>query len=154
MQPRRLQLSGPQLWEVSAPVDVAAFVRELPQLLPSDAGLMLEGGHRLKSAAKLLRQHALREHPLVVEDILFPRQKPFYVKLSVCLELADAFEKHAAGEVCDHLKAFIGERLLLHWHDIVPGHGAMLLSRKIPEKRVAAFCARLSCAYKQIEWKH
>lgn len=141
-----ISLEVSNVWEISAPPDVATFVRALPRLLPADGGLALENTAFANDVAEVLRQHCLSNHPRLAKGTIFPRSRQFFVALSVCPPLAEMFARHAPHEVCAHLHAFAPDRVLLEWWDADCGD-QWHLSGTFSEQEVESFCGPLGCKY-------
>jgi hypothetical protein len=61
-------------------------------------------------------------------------------------ELAEIAGVVAAPEICDHLHAYMGDRVLLLWYDAFHDT-SLFLSRDIEEESVRTLCRTLHCHY-------
>ncbi|MFH1748842.1 MAG: hypothetical protein ABIG44_17550 [Planctomycetota bacterium] len=146
---RGASISEAPFWEVTAPKDHAGFVRVLSGFLPDSSVLYLEGGSPSHQITDWLETRVIEPSLKIALGTIWPRPKAFHVPATAenVLGLAELFEHHATPEIAIHFHAYRAEEVLLQWHDAFFSD-PLLLSPTIPEKQVAAFCARCGCAYK------
>jgi len=141
-----MSLENANVWEIDAPVDVAAFVRSLPSILPPNAGVVLENTRFATSVFDLFHRHEMPHHPRVVSGVIWPRSTQLYGSISVCEPLGDLLENHAVPEVCDHLHGFVADRVLLEWWDASCGD-QWHLSGTYTKQQVEVFCEPMGCDF-------
>ncbi len=152
--PTKENLSGASLaldacWELSAPADAAAFVRQLPELLPEGAVLYLEGTSMASEVRDFLDDRRSPTELKIARGTILPRPEVYHLPMTDAnvAGLAELFETHASPEVCDHFHAYVGDTVLLQWHDAF-FDDPLLLSAAIPEEKMKHFCDVLGCTCK------
>ena len=135
----------PPCWEMSAP-DLAHFIAELGDLGHSGYVLCLDG----MIAAEV--ETYLRARPSSIENstdqgFLKMRSKVFFMPITgeSALGLAKLSENYAEPEVCDHLRVYEGNRLVLSWHDVP--FDPVYFASEVAEATVRRFSASLACRY-------
>jgi hypothetical protein len=138
----RLDMSQP-FWELSGETDYALLLAALPELLPSDCVLYLEGGSPRGELLEFLTQHAVPERAHVACGTIWPRPKIFHVPATpqTLARLANLMESCAWPELSVHFHVYRDQTVLLEWHDVFDQE--MLLSATLPEPSVRAFAAKL-----------
>jgi len=137
-------------WEISGVKGKSFpdFLRALPNLLPEDSILYLEGTSA-RDAIAFLQKNAAKEICKVAIGTIWPRPQFFHIRISseTMSELAQVAEKHAQPEICIHLHAYQKDRVLLEWHDAFSQE--FRISKEISEQRVIEFCKQLNGIYKE-----
>jgi len=153
----REQLKGISLgkdaaWEVSPAADFPAFLRALPDLLPVDSILYLEGGTPPEQLKAFLDANCVPERSHVAMGTIWPKPEAFHLPAtpSNLTGFAELAERLATAQVAIHLHAYAQGRVLLEWYDAF-WKDPFYLSSVIPEDRVRDFCCRLSLAYKNLK---
>lgn len=135
----------PPCWEMSAP-DLTHFIAELGEFGHSGYVLCLEG----VIAGEV--ETYLRARPSTIENrtdqgLLKMRSKMFFMPITgeSAQGLARLSEHLADPEVCDHLRVYDGNRLILSWHDVP--FDPVYFGSEVAEARVKRFSASLGCRY-------
>ena len=146
---RRVSRLGPEAWVVTAPRNRQAFIKYLHQLLPSGSCLFIEGTVA-RDVKHFLRERQPTDVPNVPTDTLWPRPQTFHLPVTQknTEGLARLMKQHALPEVLDHLKAYVGETMLLEWHDVYCDD-PLFLSLVINEVVIKAFCEHLGCEFER-----
>lgn len=140
--------TGKSFWEVTAPRDLAAFVRQLPELLPEGSILYLEGAGISRAVCGTLEALAVEAQEEVYRGTMWPRPKTFHIPMTAenidCL--AGLFETRVAIEICEHFHAYKEGLLLLEWYDACSGD-SFAVSGSTSEQSMKRFCEHLECEY-------
>lgn len=135
----------PPCWEMSAP-NLTHFIAELRGLGDSGYVLCLDG----VIAADV--ETYLRARPSAIENRIdqgFLKMRPKVYFMPITGEsaqgLARLSESHADPEVCDHLRVYEGNRLILSWHDVP--FDPVYFASEVAEARVRRLGASLGCRY-------
>jgi hypothetical protein len=135
----------PPCWEMSAP-DLTHFIAELGDFGHSGYVLSLDG----VIAADV--ETYLRARPGTIENrtdqgFLKMRSKVFFMPITgeSAQGLARLSENHADQEVCDHLRVYEGNRLILSWHDVP--FDPVYFGSEVAEAIVRKLSASLGCRY-------
>ena len=153
----REQLKGISLdhnsaWEISPASDLPAFLRALPQILPPDSILYLEGATPPKELKAFLKARCIPERSHVAMGTIWPKPQTFHLPATEqnLPELAQLAEKLATPQAAVHLHVYAGDKVVLEWYDAFwkdPLH----LSSVIPEAEVGSFCSALGLKYKKLK---
>ena len=135
----------PPCWEISPP-DLTEFISQLDAFVPAESVLCLEGGN----AADV--EHYLQARPGPIENetdqgFLKMRSKVFFMPITRenLRGLRDLTEVHAEPEVCDNLRVYEGEKIILSWHDLP--FDPVYVASEIDEAALRKFCEALGCEY-------
>jgi hypothetical protein len=152
----REQLKGISLgrdaaWEVTPASNLPAFLRALPQLLPPNSILYLEGGTPPEQVKAFLDAHCVPEESHVAMGTIWPRPQAFHLPATGdnLSQLAQLAEKLATPQAAIHLHVYAGGRVLLEWYDAF-WKDPFYLSSVIPDDKVRSFCSSLSLTYKNL----
>lgn len=141
-------------WEVTAPRDLGAFIRNLPHLFPEGTFLVLEGGAMAEEVQEFLRTHQPATVPEIVSDTIWSKPKVFH--LAICPEIMNALSDFASTlacvEVADHIKAYRDDQEVLAMYD-VGCHDPWLAAGTVTEERLAEFCRITGCQFRPYEKK-
>ncbi len=131
-------------WSVEPIDDAPPFFRALPDLLPTGSIIYLEDVDSDDGMA-LARRHSIGPEPDWAA--IRPAMNFFHLPLTSVTagELADFTECHATPEIAMHIHAYVGNQVLLEWHDAFTQ--PLRLSRTLPEQNVRRFCELLHCNY-------
>ena len=135
----------PPCWEMSAP-DLTQFIAGLGDFGSSEYVLCLEGVISAEVETYLRTRPSLIENR-TDEGFLKMRSKMFFMPITSesAQGLARLSERHAEPEVCDHLRLYEGNRLILSWHDVP--FDPVYFSSEVAEERLRRFSASLGCRY-------
>ena len=135
----------PPCWEIAAP-DLTRLIAELSAFGDRGSVLCLEG----IIAAEI--ETFLRARPSSIENrtgrgFLKTRPKMFFMPITPesTQGLARLSETYAEPEVCDHLRVYENNRLILSWHDVP--FDPVYVASEVAEPRVGGFSATLGCRY-------
>jgi len=137
---------------VTAPTDVPAFFRSLPELVGEGAVLYLEGTRIDEGAAAYLSQRQAPHAQTVPRSTLWPRPQCFHMPATeACLDgLASLSAARGGDPTADHVTVYRDGRMLLTWYDAFCGD-EVYLSKEIAESAVAAFCERVGSTFRPFE---
>ncbi len=143
----QFQIPDAQVWELCGRTDLPTFVRSLPDLLPPQSCLVLEDPCS-REVRTLLESIRLR-CPL---PRLEGGENDYHLGLGPdsVQAVADLLERFAVPEVCVHMHAHLGDRVLMTWYDVSPARAGLFLALDVPEERVAAFCRTVGLRYGRI----
>ena len=135
----------PPCWEISPP-DLTEFISQLGSFVSPESVLCLEGGN----AADVERYLQARPGPIeneIDQGFLKMRSKVFFMPVTRenLRGLRDLTEVHAEPEVCDHLRVYEGEKIILSWHDLP--FDPIYVASEIDEAALGKFCKALGCGY-------
>jgi len=135
----------PPCWEISPP-DLTDFISQLGAFVAEESVLCLEGGN----AADVERYLQARPGPIENETnqgFLKMRPKVFFMPITRenLRGLGNLTEVHAEGEVCDNLRVYDGEEIILSWHDL--RSDPIYVASAIDEAALRKFCEALGCEY-------
>ena len=135
----------PPCWEISPP-DLTEFISQLGAFVPAESVLCLEGGNDADV------EHYLQARPGDIESetdqgFLKMRSKVFFMPITRenLRGLGDLTEVHAEPEVCDNLRVYDGEKIILSWHDLPSD--PIYVASAIDEAALRKFCEALGCGY-------
>jgi hypothetical protein len=145
-----IRLDPRKAWEVSPPVDAAAFVRGLGMVAPVGAVVYLEATGTAARAREVLESMECEPQVRVATGTLWPRPRCFHIPMTPpnLGTVAALFEEHASPEICDHFHVYADRDVLLEWHDAF-WSDPLLLSGRIPEESVEGFCRRIGSSYQR-----
>ena len=130
---------------MSAP-DLSHFIAELGEFGQTGYVLCLEG----VIAADVETYMSIR--PSTIENrtdqgFLKMRSKEFFMPITAesAHGLAKLSEEHAEAEVCDHLRVYEGNKLILSWHDVP--FDPVYFGSEVAEERIRRFSTSLGCQY-------
>ncbi|HWW03141.1 MAG TPA: hypothetical protein VNZ64_25800 [Candidatus Acidoferrum sp.] len=138
-----IDLDSPQRWTVAGLRDPATFFRHLDRLIPADSILYFEATNPAKEVTEFYEANRARGGAVcVVRDMIFPVPEIFHVQMRPGLieELVNLLGKHSQQCCFTHVKAYSEAQLLFAFHDAFDG-SSLLVSDRVPAKRVQAFCA-------------
>ncbi len=132
-------------WKIS-PADLSEFLRQLPNIAPSNSILCLEGGGAPEIEAYLLKRPATYENQ-TNQGFLKMRPKIFYMPITKenLQGLAALSERYAEPEVSSHLRVYSNGKILLSWHDLPSD--PFYVANEIDEAVLKKFCSILGCEY-------
>jgi hypothetical protein len=129
---------------MSPPRDFCEFLRELPDFVPNDSILCLEGGDAPDLEAYLASRPAVYDNE-TDQGFFKLRPKTFYMPITKMnlLGFADLCERHAEPEVCNTLSVYWTNHMILSWHDLPDD--PIYLSDKLDETVLRSVCNTLGC---------
>jgi hypothetical protein len=147
-----ISLDRSAAWEVSPASDLPAFLRALPQILPPDSILYLEGGTPPEELKAFLDAHCVPERCHVAMGTIWPKPQAFHLPATEqnLAQLAELAERFAAPQAAVHLHAYAGGKVVLEWYDAF-WKDPLYLSSAIPEQKVRSFCSALGLKYKSLK---
>ena len=138
-----IDLDTPFHWEIEGLRQPGPFFERLPDLLPPDSILYVEGTKIAPEVASFYSAHRADNAVEVMRDTIAPVPDIYHFTFcnEVLVRLRQFAGAHSVAEMFDHLKAYRGETLLFAFHDAFGG--TLRISDHIPEERVAQFCQAL-----------
>ena len=138
-RPELPEIVEPPCWEVSPP-DFSEFLQHLPAFAPNSI-LCLEGVSAPDLEAYLQERSAAYENE-TKQGFLGLRPKIFYIPITEknLREFADLTVRYAEPEVCDHLRVYRCNRIMLSWHDLPSD--PIYVARECDEELLKEFCER------------
>lgn len=148
-----IDLDTPFHWVIEGLKQPATFFEHLPELLPSDSILYVEGTSIDAEVASFYSSHRARNSVDVARDTIAPVPDIYHFTFSpdVCTALCHFAERHPVAKMFDHIKAYQGESLLFTFHDAFCGR--LLVSEHLPEDAVIRFCQVLGVSSRCEETK-
>jgi len=143
-RPELPEIVGPPCWEVSPP-NFSEFLQHLPAFAPNSI-LCLEGVSARDIEAYLLERPAAYENE-TKRGPFGLRPKIFYMPITDenLRGFAALTERYAEPEVCDHLRVYRDNRIVLSWHDLPTD--PIYFVKEYDENVLKQFCQRLGCEY-------
>ena len=138
-----IDLDTPFHWVIEGLKQPTKFFEHLPQLLPFDSILYVEGTSIVPEVASFYSSHRSHHAVNVVRDTIAPVPDIYHFAFSpdVCAALRQFAERHLVAEMFDHIKAYRGESLLFTFHDAFSGW--LRVSEHLPDDTVVPFCQAL-----------
>jgi hypothetical protein len=148
-----IDLDTPFHWVIEGLKQPTAFFQHLPELLPADSILYVEGTSIVAEVSSFYSSHRAHNAVDVVRDTIAPVPDVYHFAFSpdVCAGLRRFAESHPVAEMFDHIKAYRGESLLFTFHDAFSGW--LLISEHLPDDAVARFCQSLGVSSRREETK-
>ena len=148
-----IDLDTPFHWVIEDLKHPAVFFEHLPELLPSDSILYVEGTSIAPEVASFYSSHRARNAVDVARDTIAPVPDIYHFALSkdVCEALRRFAKRHPVAEMFDHIKAYQGERLLFTFHDAFDG--CLMVSEHLPDEIVDRFCQALGVSRRREQTK-
>lgn len=139
-------------WQVGGKVELPSLLRALPNLVPQNAILYLEGGTPPQEVRTFLDAYCVPEVTHLAMGTIWPRPHVFHLPATSenLGRLADLAAECSAFEVAIHLHVYEQNKVLLEWYDAF-GEDPMYLRRDISEEKVRMFCSELALQYKVCE---
>jgi hypothetical protein len=108
-----IDLDTPFHWVIEGLKQPTKFFEHLPQLLPSDSILYVEGTSIVPEVASFYSSHRARHAVDVVRDTIAPVPDIYHFIFSpdVCVALRQFAETHPVAEMFDHIKALRSNHL-------------------------------------------
>jgi len=138
-RPELPEIVEPPCWEVSPPT-FSEFLQHLPAFAPNSI-LCLEGVSAPDLEAYLLERPAAYENE-TKQGFLGLRAKIFYMPITETnlRGFAALTERYAEPEVCDHVRVYRGNRIMLSWHDLP--FDPIYVVKEYDEDVLKEFCQR------------
>ena len=142
------QIVAPPCWEVSPP-GFSEFLQHLAAFAPNST-LCLEGVSAPDLEAYLLERPATYENE-TKQGFLELRPKIFYMPITEknLRGFAALADKYAEPEVCDHLRVYRDNRIILSWHDLP--YDPIYLVKEYDEDVLKEFCKTCDLEFKRRE---
>ena len=140
-------------WVIEDLKQPVPFFEHLPQLLPSDSILYVEGTSIAPEIATFYSLHRARNAVDVARDSIAPVPDIYHFSFSsdVATSLRQFAENRPVAELFDHLKGYRGETLLFTFHDAFDGW--LRISEHIPQEVVGRFCQALGVSSRREQTK-
>lgn len=137
-------------WEVDGPKTFEEMFNALNGWVPEDAILYFEGGSPDAEIDNFIAVHSVPEVSHVAMGTIWPRPNVFHVPAvaTILTELAGIMKHHAEPELAIHFHVYLGDSVLLEWHDAFSQ--PMLMSGVIPEEKVKVFADKIGKNYRKI----
>lgn len=141
-----LDIETTDSWMVSPPKKLSEFLRHLPSLVPNDSILCLEGVID-SDIETFLKQRTAKYENETKQGFLKLNSKIFYMPITEenLHSFALLSERFAEPEICDHLRVYHNDRVILSWYDLP--HDPLNLTNDIDETTLEKFCEILDCSY-------
>ena len=138
-----IDLDTPFHWSIEGLKQPGIFFEHLPESLPADAILYMEGVTIAPEVAAFYLSHRAADAGAVARDTLLPVPDIYHCTFSprVCAALQQLAENHPVAQLFDHIKAYRGQELLFTFHDAFDGY--LLVSEHVAEDALARFCRAL-----------
>jgi hypothetical protein len=148
-----IDIDTPFHWVIEELKHPVPFFEQLPELLPPDSILYVEGTSIAADVAAYYSSHRARNAVDVVRDTIAPVPDIYHLTFSpdVLAGLRQFAESRPVAELFDHIKAYRGESLLFTFHDAFSGW--LRISEHMPEPAVARFCQALGVSSRREETK-
>ena len=123
-----IDLDTPFHWVIEGLKQPVPFFQHLPELLPPDSILYVEGTSIAPDVAAFYSSHRARNAVDVVRDTIAPVPDIYHFSFSseVCAGLRQFAERRPVTQMFDHVKAYRGESLLFTFHDAFDGRLCIL----------------------------
>lgn len=134
-------------WKVSSPKAFPAFLRELTNIISSDAIVYIEGGTPSSKLKTFLTQRCVPEVSHVEMGTIWPKPQVYHLPAirENLFELADIAEKCAEPEVAIHFHVYKNNKVLLQWFDAFSD--PLFFSKDLSEEQIKPFCDKLGLTY-------
>ena len=138
------EMVTPPCWRLTPPADFCEFLRELPNFVPENSILAVEGGGAPDIETYLQERPAEYENE-TDQGFWKLRPKTFYTPITTenLRGLADLSERHNELEVCGHLRVYSNNRIVLSWHDLPSD--PIYVSDQFDEIKLKRVCDLLGC---------
>jgi hypothetical protein len=148
-----IDIDTPFHWVIEGLKQPVQFFEQLPELLPPDSILYVEGVRIAPDIAAFYASHRARNAVEVIRDTIAPIPDIYHVTFSreVLDGLCRFAESRRVEELFNHIKAYRGETLLFTFHDAFDDW--LRVSEHVPESAVIRFCQRLGASSHREETK-
>ncbi len=135
----------PPCWKVS-PSDFSEFLRHLPNLMPHNSILCLQGVDNPDIEAYLLERPAIYENE-TNQGFLKLRPKIFYMPITEdnLQSFAALSERYAEPEICNEVRVYWNDGIILSWHDLPSD--PIYVVKEFDEAALRKLCGILGCEY-------
>jgi hypothetical protein len=138
-----IDLDTPFHWVIEDLKRPVPFFEQLPELLPPDSILYVEGTSITADAAAFYSSHRASNAVDVVRDTIAPVPDIYHFTFSpeVSASLRQFAESRPVAELFDHIKAYRARSMLFTFHDAFDGW--LRISEHVPQERVGRFTQAL-----------
>jgi hypothetical protein len=145
-----IELDSRERWAVAGARDPVAFFRHLGLLIPAGSILYFEGVHVVPAAASFYEANRAPDAAGTKRETLFPIPDVFHVSVgpNVVAGLLESLGTHPQTSCFLHLKGYHDGKVLFSFHDAFDGCD-LLISDRVPEAAVRAFCKELGAGFKR-----
>jgi len=134
-------------WQVVGVRDAQQFFQSAHLLLPQHSFLFLEGGSHPKPFRQWLDSVGIAPQYSIMLSTMFPRPHTVHLEASAnnLNRLASFAANMASAEICDHLHAYSGGKIVFAWFDAF--YDPILLPISTPESLVSEFSSAVGAKY-------
>ena len=146
-RPELPEMVEPPCWELSSP-NFSEFLQHVPALAPNSI-LCLEGVSAPDVEAYLLERPAAYEND-TNQGFLGLRTKIYYMPITEenLRGFAALTERYAEPEICDHLRVYRDNRIMLSWHDVP--FDPIFVVKEYEEYVLKEFCEKCKCELNEL----
>lgn len=146
-----IDLDTPFHWVVENVKQPVPFFEHLPELLPPDSILYVEGIDIAPDIASFYSSHRAHNAVDVARDMILPVPDMYHVTFSpeVSARMREFASSRNVTEMFYHIKAYKDGNLLFTFHDAFDGW--LRISGHLPEETVARFCKSLGVSFRREE---
>lgn len=142
-------------WVLEGRLDLEDFFEALPEFVPDDAILYLEGtsmGGDVLSVFGSMPAVPEDERRQVARGTEWPEPQCFHLRIGAAQldALAALARTHAVAEICDHVVVYQGDRALVQAYDIGHRKARILVSPSIDEVQVESFARRTGVLHRRL----
>lgn len=140
-------------WVIEDLKQPGPFFEKLPELLPPNSILYVEGTTIAADVAAFYSSHRASNAVAVVRDTIAPAPDIHHFTFSpeVSASLRRFANSRPTEELFDHIKAYCGESLLFTFHDAFDGW--LRISERVPQETVARFVQALGVSIRREQTK-
>jgi hypothetical protein len=148
-----IDLDTPFHWVVEGLNKPDPFFEHLPELLPPDSILYVEGTSIAPDIAAFYSSHHARNPVEVLRDTIMPTPETYHLAFSpeVVVGLRQTAASRPIAEMFDHIKGYRGETLLFTFHDAF--NNSLRISEHVPQENVSRFCQALRVSSRREQTK-
>ncbi|HRT57161.1 MAG TPA: hypothetical protein P5038_11085 [Candidatus Paceibacterota bacterium] len=141
--PLGIQIDTKEHWVINLIKEPRQFFLHLDIILEPNSVLYLEGTKVHPEAATLYLRHPAKQSLDVTVETLFPEPQAYHVQYSPAFisAMLDILQRKPRQELFHHIKGYSLSYLLFTFHDAF--EDCLLISDRVPESKVAAFCRNL-----------
>jgi hypothetical protein len=144
-----IDLDTPFHWVAENVKQPDPFFEHLPELLPPDSILYVEGTQIAADVAAFYSSHRARNAVDVARDTILPVPDIYHFTFSpeVSARMRQFASSREVEKMFDHIKAYRGESLLFTFHDAFTGW--LRISEHLPSETVMRFTKALGVSFRR-----